>query len=174
MAKRFPTLVPNPPHPEDIAAHHRDLEAALRVYYRGEATTRPLQSPDKLLGVYELRLRELRLQSSLALLTTLEAAFRIDFLERVRRRERDELSRDFREHYKQRGHRVRLRDDIFHLWAKHVPGLRRDLHILREAMLYRDWLAHGRYWERRRGRSFNYAELYEVTQAVYDQFPFIR
>src|SRR6266581_118245 len=88
----------------EIAEHHQDLEASLRVYFSTASPTFVVRfggySLVEVADELETRIDEADLTSSLAILASLEAAFRIDYLLRCYRKRKDALSRVFREIYK--------------------------------------------------------------------------
>ena len=111
--------------------------------------------------------------SSMNILAALEAAFRIDFIQRGQVRMRDELSRIFRRVYMEKGARVSLEDDILASWREWNPDLRSIVSELISAYKYRHWLAHGRYWTPKLGRRYDYPEVYELADLTFTAFPFV-
>lgn len=101
----------------------------------------------------------------------LEAAFRIDYLQRCYRREKDVLSRAFRHLYKDKGRRVSLVGDILAAWRQNSNVPRKVIADLTGAFKYRHWLAHGRYWNPR-FRKLDYDDVYTLAEATLHIFPF--
>ncbi len=98
----------------EIVAHRQDLESALTLYY---GTGSPSYSvrfgtyrPTEVTGE---RRNEADLSSSLTVLASVEAAFRIDYLQRCYRRGKDPVSRAFRDIYKAKRQHASLEDEIF-------------------------------------------------------------
>ena len=112
--------------------------------------------------------------SSMNILAALEAAFRIDFIQRSQARKRDGLSRVLRRLYTKEGARVSLEDDILPRWKQEYPELRSIVSELIGAFKYRHWLAHGRYWTPRLGRRYDYQEVYALADSIFEVFPFER
>jgi hypothetical protein len=162
----------------EIALHHKDLEAALRAYFSMASQ----RSPGRFLGYtpHELsdelaeRLVEIDIASSLAVLATVEAEFRVDYLQRCYRRKKDDLSRSFRKLYARKAARASLEDDIFGLWKSHEPDTSRLIGDLRGAFHFRHWLAHGRYWVPKLGRKYDYVGVYTLALDVLGTFPLER
>jgi hypothetical protein len=102
-----------------------------------------------------MRVKETELRSSLAVLASLEAAFRIDYLRRSQKRRKGALSRAFREIYRKKGERASLEEDIFGTWLRNSDVPRWVIGRLRGAFRFRHWLAHGRYWEPNQQYDFN-------------------
>ncbi|MNV02604.1 hypothetical protein D3C71_928430 [compost metagenome] len=85
--------------------------------------------------------------NALEILALLEARFRIDYLIRCQERKKDDFSRALREVYKQRENKASLTDDILKLWKEFYPQHKTIFDSFQKALDYRNWLAHGRYWE---------------------------
>lgn len=87
----------------EMARHHQDVESALNLYFSHDSS----QYSIRFAGYTELEVKEeLRLRQSendlstiLALLSALEATFRIDYLQRSYQRKKDKLSKAFRKLY---------------------------------------------------------------------------
>ena len=101
----------------------------------------------------------------------LEAAFRIDFVQRCHRRERDDISRAFKELYNRRGRYVALEGGILAVWRQRSDVPRGLITKLVDAFKYRHWLAHGRYWNPRFQR-LDYDEIYTLAETTLATFPF--
>jgi len=130
--------------------------------------------PARFLGYIE----ELEKTSSLTLLSFLEAIFRVDYLTRCYRKEKDDLSRKFRVIYKKKANRASLENDILEIWKKHCydSEKREYLNLISEligTLKYRHWLAHGRYWEPKLGRIFDYYYIYELSEQICNTLPLI-
>jgi hypothetical protein len=162
----------------NIDDHYRDSEGALRHYFSSASPT----YASRFLGytaaevTEELneRLTEAELAASFTLLASVEAAFRIDFLQRCYRKDKAGISRHFRELNRRRPGRIKLDEDIFGSWASNIDELRSITNKLRTAFTFRHWLAHGRYWTPKFGRQFDYLYLYQLADEVFQIFPFLR
>ncbi|MYA22672.1 MAG: hypothetical protein F4Z30_07755 [Gemmatimonadetes bacterium] len=107
----------------------------------------------------------------MSILAALEAAFRMDFLQRCYKRQKDSLSRSFRTLYQDKGQYVPL-GDIFLQWKSHSTVPRSIISELEQAFKYRHWLAHGRYWTLKIGREYDYDDIYTLAESIYNSFPF--
>lgn len=166
----------------DIAAHHADAESALRLYYsrwqlsgdRFDGYTK-----NELFDELERRLKEQKILASLSILTALEAAFRIDYFFRVHLKLKDALSREFRilnknlVTMKRKHYQIALEKDIIGAWAKHSTVSKTLIEDLKGAFRYRHWLAHGRYWNPKMGRRYDYDGIYILAQNIFDSFPLL-
>jgi len=92
-------------------------------------------------------LRCLERMISLEFLTLLEASFKIDYLIRRQKKLKDELSKSLRKIYNQKGTKASLVDDILKAWKASYPANKPLIDKFQKALDYRNWLAHGRYWE---------------------------
>jgi len=91
-------------------------------------------------------LEELEHDYSLKMLAAIEAHLRIDFILRCLQRDKNPVSRAFRDLQKDYGYSVELDDVILETWKKSDPSTKRIIGELKGCMKYRHWLAHGRYW----------------------------
>ena len=106
---------------------------------------------------------ELDYLAMLDLLAAAEAAIRLDFLNRVYERRKDDVSKHFRQLYKKQGHEVSLRDDILEAWKQLAPETRRAVGDFNGALNLRHWLAHGRYWAPRFGMEYSPGDVYDAS-----------
>ena len=166
-------------HPEmtQIENHRIDVTVAIKEYFR----PRTSEFPERFLGysITELtielneRLSEIDVSSSLSLLSAIEAAFRIDYLQRCYQKKKDPLSRVFREIHKVKGSKTSLEDDILDSWKQNSSAPKEILGHLKGALKFRHWLAHGRYWAPKLGRTkYDYQSVYQLAQLVFLNFPF--
>ena len=160
---------------EGIERHRQDTEAAVDAYFAvgsrasakrflGYTTEEVRREKDELL-------EESRRSASMDIFGALEATFRIDFLQRCYRREKDDVSIAFRRLYSDKGARVSLEADILDTWKGYsnvIPSLIADL---KNAFKYRHWLAHGRYWSPKFPK-LDYGEVYMLADEALDAFPF--
>jgi len=162
-----------------IAQYHTDTGNALKEYYGIDGQRESL--PAKFIGYSEeevsiefrSRIEELERTSSLTLLSSLEAKLRIDYLKRCYKKEKDNLSKEFRAIYKEKSHRASLEEDILETWKKHHPEHKLLLSELLGALKYRHWLAHGRYWEPKLGRKYDYAYIYDLVEQTDKNLPLV-
>ncbi|HEY6927387.1 MAG TPA: hypothetical protein VI653_28185 [Steroidobacteraceae bacterium] len=161
----------------DIDGYHHDAEAALRLYFSSASPTYTVRfmgyAVAEVTEELHVRLRESHLRASLTVLSSLEAAFRIDYLQRCYHRDRSEITRCFRDLYKEHAEHVRLDEHILDNWAVHFPESRALISEIKAAFRFRHWLAHGRYYTPKLGRKFDYFYLYELTDEVFNSFPFL-
>ena len=90
----------------------------------------------------------------------------MDYLTRCNQKKKDALSRKMRRMYQIRGSRVSLEDDILRLWKEAYPEYKSFISEVITAFKYRHWLAHGRYWEPKLGRIYDYYSLYELAYSM--------
>ena len=156
-----------------IAQYYNDIEASVRRYFSFNnlhpddrfADYTPAEIELDMISVLEEHARS----TSMSILAALEAAFRMDYLQRCYKRRKDPLSRSFRALHRQRGQNVALKD-IFSLWQRH-SNVRSIVSDLERAFRYRHWLAHGRYWTPKIGREYD-EDLYALAESIYNSFPF--
>ena len=158
-----------------IAQYYSDIEASVKNYFSFEN----LQIGERFVGYTQLEI-ELEMTSvlaeharstSMSILAALEAAFRMDFLQRCYKRRKDRLSRSFQGLHRQMGQYVPLKD-IFSQWQQHSNVPRSIVSDLARAFNYRHWLAHGRYWTPKIGQEYDYDDIYALAESIYNSFPF--
>ena len=168
----------DPPALHQIAAHHAVIEEAVRLYYSAANPHFPelfaSDTPGEVYAKQDAALLEARAASAMTLLASIEASFRVDYLQRNYAKKKDDLSRAFRALYRRKQQRVSFSDDILRCWRDHsdiTPTLVGDI---RAAFRYRDWLAHGRYWVAKLGRQYDFETIYDLGRTVELAFPFLR
>jgi hypothetical protein len=156
-----------------ILVHFKDVEASLRGYYNNPDPIRFIGYTSEELQIeLQQRLAEADLSSSLNALAALEATFRVDYLQRSYMRKRDKLSKLFRQIYIKQGARASFEDDILKAWRESTSGNDGIIGDIRGAFKYRHWLAHGRYWEPKLGRKYDFATIYGLSVDVTKIFGF--
>jgi len=160
----------------EIAAHHQDLVSSLKLYFSPGSPSYLLRfdgyATAEVTKELRERLDEADLTSSLAVLASLEAAFRIDYLQRCYRRGRDQVSRAFRNLYRSKRERASLEDEIFAAWADNSSVPRSIISELRGAFRFRHWLAHGRFWTPKFGRRYDFTDVFALADLTLRSFPF--
>jgi hypothetical protein len=160
----------------ELDAYHRDILASLRLYFRPSAPDFAVRfagkRPDEVNRKLAERLNESDVRSVLFVLTSLEASFRVDFDVRCRKRLKDVLSVHFREVERARQNAVRLDEDILEGWKRHSDAPPALISDLRGAFKFRHWLAHGRYWNPKLGRRYDFDYVHLIAKAIVFGFPF--
>lgn len=156
---------------EEIEEYYFDSDQALQQYFLS-----PTVAP-KFIGytLIELqselknRTENLDRMCSLELLAALEARFRVDYLVRCQKKKRDGFSKKMRAIYRKKENQASLVDDIISTWRKEHPQHKARLDSLQGALDYRNWLAHGRYWQPRKMphiSKYDYLSLYSLADDV--------
>lgn len=160
----------------EIADHYKDLGSSLRLYFSAHSPSYRIRfdgyAATEVTNELGERLDEVDLTSSLAVLASVEAAFRIDYLQRCYRKGKDPLSRAFRNFYKVRQEHASLEDEIFGAWIDYSSVPRSIIGELRGAFKFRHWLAHGRYWTPKLGRRYDFNYVFELADLTLRSFPF--
>ena len=160
----------------EVAEYHNDVVASLKYFSKTSPSFISTRYFGRPLGdVLTARIEETDLRSAFFVLTALEAAFRVDYLYRCQKKMKDDLSRAFREIYKDREENASLDEDIFETWKEKssAPGPRL-IGELRGAFNFRHYLAHGRYWEPRLGRKYDFNFVYSLADDVLNAFPLLK
>src|SRR3546814_476658 len=150
---------------EDVALYYLDVRAALIDFFAGSSPELQLRyAGAKLDDARDKALEELDATSCLGVLTSVEAAVRVDYLSRVYARKKDPLSLAIREIYKERENAARLEDDLLRAWRDSGVVGKALIGELIGAFKYRHWLAHGRYWSPKFGRIYDYVTVYGLAE----------
>ncbi|MCF6319026.1 MAG: hypothetical protein L3J83_07070, partial [Proteobacteria bacterium] len=113
---------------------------------------------------------------SFNILAALEAAFRIDYLfrsERINKNKTDMLSQQFYILFLSKENHARLENEILEAWKDNAvsPKDSRIISDLKGAFKYRHWLAHGRYYQPKLGMKYDFDSIYKLAQIIFDSFP---
>lgn len=118
------------------------------------------KTPEELEDDFAFQIFELDQLTMLGLLTAAEASLRVEFVDRVANRRKDDLSREFRDAFKAAKHRlekIQLDEDILDAWREHAnTRIKSAISEFKGALKLRHWLAHGRYWRPKLGRANGY------------------
>lgn len=131
-------------------------------------------SPEEIEKEKEGQLEDIDASLAFTLLASIEASFRVDYLQRCYRKKKDPLSRIFRNLHNRKGNRVSLKDDLLDAWKEHSSVRPLLLGDIKDAFNYRHWLAHGRYWDPKFGRRYDFSNIYDLANEVDRSFPFER
>jgi hypothetical protein len=161
------------PEIQSLAGYYNDVESSLKLYFSPDAQSYPVRfvgySHAEVRKELQERLTELELASALTVLSAIEAAFRVDYLQRCYRKQKDDVSRAFRELHKRKGSRVSLEDEILEIWKNRAAGTSAVVAGLRAAFRFRHWLAHGRYWEPK-CQKYDYFTVYSLAEMALSRF----
>jgi hypothetical protein len=98
------------------------------------------------------------------LIAATEARLRVDFINRVRRKDKSTVGRTFRELHKKRKNKISLEEHIIETWKSETDETMFSdfLGILN----YRHWMAHGRYWKPKLGRTYPVNTAYRISESI--------
>lgn len=154
---------------EDIAIYYADVQAGIFEFFAGRSQVLLSRYADaRIDDARNYSLTELNFTSSLSVLSSIEAAIRLDYLRRVYGRWRDPLSKAMKTLYREKENSARLEDELIYLWREQTDVSKPLLSELVSAFKYRHWLAHGRYWTPKLGRKYDYQTVYEIAQEFTD------
>ena len=160
----------------EISEHYTDVELSLRQLFSSALNNEERfvgYSPDEVTEELEARLAEEGNLVALSILAAIEAAFRVDYLQRVYAKKKDSLSRAFRELHKIKGSRASLEDEIFDTWLNYTTVQPQLIGNLRGAFKFRHWLAHGRYWKPKLGQRYDYYGVFTLAEGVFRSLPLL-
>lgn len=174
---------PEPSHVFEYYLRMREGLSALRASVSGPPETVDPRSRFRNMTAVELNAafreaeQELEQQVVLLLTASAEAAVRTDFLLRVKRRGKDHVSKRFTALEQQRKARgkpgVKL-ELILDAWKREVPPTAgQAIDRLQKLLVYRHWLAHGRWWVEKRSGLYH-PDAYEawgILRSVLNKLP---
>lgn len=155
----------------EIAGYYMHSTSAIGAYF-GEPSNFIGESAQSVIQKHQTVLLELDRDCVMSLLACAEAHLRVDYIVRCHKRGGDKLSDCFRRVYKERGLRARLDEDILSGWKNNSSAPKAVLRDLADAFNYRHWLAHGRYWTPKLGRTrYLFADVLYVVELLENSFP---
>ena len=157
----------------DIANYQNAAGRSLRLYFSPDnpnftaifAGYRPSEVQVMLADM----LIETEMRSGLILMARIEAAFRIDYKERSKKKSADAISVELRKLWNKKKQHARLEDEIWSVWRDIDAPKKQVIGQLRSVFKFRHWLAHGRYWNM--GNKYDFQTLYLLADAVLSSFP---
>jgi hypothetical protein len=163
---------------EEIARYHNDVVDSLGLYFSEKSpdflSRFSAYSAEEVQTELTRRLEETELRSAFVILTIVEAAFRLDYKYRCEKKLEDDLSRAFRAIHRSRKNGVRLDEDIFETWRQKQTSSRGLIGDLRGAFKFRHWIAHGRYWEPKLGRKYDFDSVYDLADIVFGNLSLLK
>lgn len=177
MAKRIP-ISHDYPKAYELAAHYALVVEAIHLHHsesnpefadRFEQWTRAEIRFER-----DKMLYEADAASVMMMLASIEAAFRVDYLLRCYERKKDSLSRELRNLHQSKGQWASFSDDLLEVWRSHGTMPARLIGDIRGAFGYRHWLAHGRYYDVKLGRQYDFGFVYDLAQDVETNLKFMR
>jgi len=129
---------------------------------------------DEIEVFFNLHVSELDFLAILSIMTAAEASIRLDYLNRLKRRLKDPVSKRFKEIQKKLSHRKKadrpgLEEDILDTWATRAPTAKTPVGDFKGALKLRHWLAHGRYWSPKLGRQeYSPGDVFDISKSLLD------
>lgn len=169
MVKRAP-ISDDYPKARELAANHAIVVEAIHLFHTESnpnfAARFEYWTKDEIRAERDERLHEADAASSMMVLASIEAAFRVEYLRRCFEKRKDSLSRELRDLYRDKGQSVSFSDDLLDVWRSHGAMSANLIGEIRGAFGYRHWLAHGRYYVPKLGRQYNIESVYNLAQEV--------
>jgi len=154
---------------EEIEKYYTQSNKAFDYYFMINNLDFIGLSIDELNQSRQQQVKFLDRQCSLELLSFLEARFRIDYIIRCKERKKDSLSKAFREIQRKKNHKISLIDDIVSTRKQLFPQNKPLFDQFQKSLDYRNWLAHGRYWEPIRNphiKKYDYLSIQLLTNQL--------
>lgn len=132
------------------------------------------KTPDEIKGQFGQSLKELKYAAMLGLISAIEAAFRIDHQIRLEGKKKDEISQKFLQLAQEKKSQwSKFGDDILDTWMD-LPSneqFKETIITLKGMLRLRDWLAHGRCWERRFSQQYDPETIHLVAEQLIHNLP---
>lgn len=161
----------------EIANLREDVHAALQLYFSPDNPEYPVRffgySTAEISAELMARKAEVDRQAIFSILSAIEAAFRVDYERRCKMRQRDPISRAFRQLDKEKGSFVSLDENILEIWKQNTTSLSKTIGEIRSSLHLRHWLAHGRFWVPKLGKKYDYVSVYTLGSQIFNSFPFV-
>lgn len=112
--------------------------------------------------------KEIEKEIILTLFASVEAILRADFINRCQLKRKDKLSMFYRKGYNasRRIYTYSLSEIVLKGWKEYLPIHENLINQVNESYKYRNWLAHGRYWQLEKSFSkYDYYTLYALLKA---------
>jgi hypothetical protein len=154
---------------ELIADEKTRVQAVLRGALQASPLTPPLNTRylgrpgEELDEFFGEQRRRLDMIVMFELLATTEGVLRIDFQERVDRREKDPVSRRFRELAKKHPDKIQFEEHILETWKEIDPRTKNAVGSFKGVLGIRHWLAHGRHWKLKLGRPYGPNDIFDIA-----------
>jgi len=151
-----------------VVEHKDDLEKAIKSYFE-KYENFPLLTKNEIVNRKKERLRELEINVIFMLLSSIEAWIRIDYEYRVRKRLKDNLSRELRsiDRTFDKIYKISI-EKLCDIYKRHTTGSL--FSELKSAFKLRHWIAHGRYWNPKIGKKYDFNEVYQLANFTYNFF----
>ena len=161
---------------------YQDQKNALRVfkYQIIESLTKPTSTLNQKFQTYSIddleiyfkeSERELEYLVCFDLISATEGLLRKDFHSKTNQKDKSDIGRAFREIAKEKDPKdIRLKEDIIEHWKVHMPSKKDAFGNYNGLLIYRHWLAHGRYWNLIKGRKYSADEAFSITLEIVGAF----
>jgi hypothetical protein len=149
---------------DDIVEYKEDLEQSLLFYYSNANNFEKFAfySLSELNQEKKNKLQELENSCIFMLLSSIEAWIRIDYEYRVKNRLKDELSKELKEIDKtyDKTYKISI-DKLCDTYKKYFQG--QIFSHIKSSFKLRHWFAHGRYWNPKLGKKYDFDEIYSLA-----------
>ena len=115
--------------------------------------------------------KEIEFLFCLNMIASIENRFRMDYIIRATNRLKDDLSREFRMVYQEKGMNISLEETILESWKKRYPEYKIYISDYIGALKFRHWLAHGRYWNPKLGKKYNATSVHLICENLINKLP---
>lgn len=163
---------------KDIANMFDIRKKSLKLYYSVDNPNYLIDfhgyRPDEIKKEHIYNNTEVEFDACLNLLAAIEALFKLDYIIRCEKRDKDKISKRFKDTFGESPERVSLEDVIFEEWKQEPMINESILSELKGAFKFRHYLAHGRFKTFKGGMNkYTFDYLKDLALAV-NEFPLKR
>lgn len=157
---------------ENVEYYYFHSSKSLDLYFNKNNTYFTGYSSSELKDELKENIEILDRMCSLEMLAMLEARFRMDYIYRCVHKKKDKLSLVLRTIYQEKQKKASLPDEILFSWKAVYPEHKKEIDRFKNALNYRHWLAHGRYWEPRLAQEYDYLSISLLSSEIIRKISF--
>ena len=149
-----------------IVEYKNNLEKAIKFYFMHYGNF-PTLTKDEINQKKKQTLKEIETNTIFMLLSSIEAWIRVDYEYRVRKRLKDNLSKELRNIDKtiDKNYKISI-EKLCDIYKEYTTS--NLFSELKSAFKLRHWIAHGRYWILKIGKKYDFDEIYKLAENVYN------
>lgn len=164
---------------DSILSWYEDQRIAILDYrnkINSNLTNPEAPKADKFIGLtnddineyFQRSIEELEHLVCFDLISATEAKLRLDFLSKVYNKDKSLLAIKFRELNKIHANKISLENHIINSWKENKDFEKKRFSEFIGLLNYRHWLAHGRYWTPKFGRTYNPDNTYQLVESIFN------
>jgi hypothetical protein len=160
-----------------IILYYETLKSSLHYYRNGIEQKQFIDNNyfdytnKELIESFQDHLNELEKNVCFNIVNSVEASFRVDYINRVKKKLKDNTSRKLRELYKLKQEKASLEHDILTIWKQENINFKPIISNFEGTLKYRHWFAHGRYFEPKFGKNYDFETIISIAKRIFLDIP---